>query len=95
MRNELAGILIDFAERADNNGEDVASVECSKGRLEWTHLTICAIPDDFWRMSPIEAASSLLVVPPDLGSAPVNRPVILAVALLVGAFAWLHSLDLA
>ena len=36
MRNELAGVLIDFAERADNNGEDVASVECPKGRLEWT-----------------------------------------------------------
>ena len=50
MRNELAGILIDFAERADNNEEDVAGVECSKGRLEWTHLTICAIPDNFWRM---------------------------------------------
>ena len=40
MCNELAGVLIDFAERADNNGEDVASVECPKGRLEWTHLTI-------------------------------------------------------
>ena len=60
MRNELAGILIDFAERADNNGEDVASVECPKGRLEWTHLTICAIPDNFWRMCPIKACSSLL-----------------------------------
>ena len=34
MRDGLAGILIDFAERADNNGEDVAGVECSKGRYQ-------------------------------------------------------------
>ena len=80
MRNELASIVIDFAKRADNNGEDVAGVECSKGRLEWTHLTICAIPDNFWRMCPIEAASSLLVVPSDLCGALVDRPVLLAVA---------------
>ena len=46
-------------------------------------------------MRQIEAGSSPLVVPPDLGSALVDRPVLLAVALLVGAFAWLHSLDLA
>ena len=87
MRNELAGVLIDFAERADNKGEDVAGVECSKGRLEleWTHLNliICAIPNNFWRMCQIEAGSSPLVVPLDLGSALVDRPVLLAVALFV------------
>ena len=44
------------------DGEGVAGVECSKGRLEWTHLTICAIPDNFWNMCPIEPAARFLPV---------------------------------
>ena len=70
-------------------------MDCSKGCLEWSYLTICAIPDNFWCMYLIEAGSSPLEVPLDLCSVLVDRPVLLAVALFVGAIAWLHSLDLA
>ena len=83
MCDELASVLIDFAERAGNDREDVACVESPKGLLERSHLTICAVPDYLWRMGTIQAGSSLPVVLSDLGGTLVDRRVRLAIPLFV------------
>ncbi|EJK57423.1 hypothetical protein THAOC_22533, partial [Thalassiosira oceanica] len=93
--DELASVLIDFAERAGNNRKDVASVELFKGLLERSHLTICAVPSDLWRMGSVQVESSLTVVPPNGGGTLVGGRICLAVALLVGGSSWLDCLDLA
>ena len=40
VSDELAGVLVDFAERAGNYRKDVASVELAEGLLKWSHLAV-------------------------------------------------------